>query len=159
MIVYNARFSGTLEATLLIPIFTLISGATRSLLVTEVDAEGMGTSSLANEFGIYRVGTAGVTGGGAVTPTTPEAPNMTGTTPALAFSGTAFASYTTQPIKGALTQNVPINSNGQRYFWRCNPNMNNAITVPGGNNAAGSVALYTLSGTGVVTGRMQFGEL
>lgn len=158
MIIYNARFSGTLEATLLIPIFTIISGATRSFLMLEVDAEGMGTSSAANEFGVYRIATAGTTGGGAVTPTTPEAPNMTGTTPALAFSGTAFASYATQPIKGALAQNVPINSNGQRYFWRCNPNLNNAIVVPGGNNAAGSLGLYTISGTGVITGRAQVAE-
>lgn len=159
MIIYNGRFSGTLEATTLIPIHTVISGATRSFLLLEVDAEGMGTSSAANEFGVYRIGTAGVTGGGAVTYTTPEAPNMTGTTPALAFSGTAFASYSTQPIKGALVQNVPINANGQRYFWRCNPNLNNAITVPGGNNAAGSLGLFTISGTSVITGRIQIAEL
>ena len=152
MNVYNARFSGTLEATALVALFTLIAGATRSLLVTEYEAEGMGTSSAAQEFGIYRVGTAGTTGGGAVTPVPVNAL-------ATAFTGTAFASYATQPLKGALVKNVPVNANGQRVFWRANPNLNNAIVVPGGNNAAASLALYTISGTGVVTGNLQFNEL
>lgn len=152
MFPYNARFTGTLEATALIGLFTLISGSVRSLLVTEIDVEGMGTTSAAAEAGLYRVGTAGTTGAGAVTPvpTNAQAP---------AFSGTAFASYTTQPIKGALVQNVPLNANGQRYFWRCNPNLNNAISVPGGNNAAGSLTVMTISGTNVITGRLQFNEL
>jgi len=154
MQIYNARFSGTLEATLLIPIFTIISGATRSFLVLEYEAQGMGTSSGANEFGIYRVGTAGTTGGGAVTPVSVDA-----NTSIPAFTGTAFASYSTQPIKGTLLKNVPINANGQRVFWRCNPNLNNALVVPGGNVAAGSIALYTISGTSVVTGNMQIAEL
>jgi hypothetical protein len=151
MQVYNARFSGTLEATALIPIFTIISGSVRSFLMLEIDAEGMGTSSAANEFGVYRIGTAGTTGGGAVTPTPTNALYS-------AFTGTAFASYSTQPIKGAVVHNCPLNANGQRYFWRCNPNMNNAISVPGGNNAAGSLGLYTISGTSVITGRMQVAE-
>ena len=109
MIVYNARFSGTLEATALIPIFTIISAAARSFLMLEIDAEGMGTSSAANEFGVYRVGTAGVTGGGAVTPVSVEANSSIPV-----FQGTAFASYSTQPIKGTLVHNVPVNANGQR---------------------------------------------
>lgn len=152
MIPYNARFSGTLEATALVGLFTLISAATRSLLVTEIDVEGMGTTSAAAELGLYRVGTAGVTGGGAVTPVPLNAQ-------APAFGGTAFASYATQPVKGALVHNVPINANGQRYFWRANPNLNNAISVPGGNNNTGSLTLMTISGTNIVTGRLQFNEL
>jgi len=159
MIIYNLRVSGTLSTTTT-PIATIISGATRSFLVLEVDLEGMGTASQANELGIYRIATAGVTGGGAITAVTPESPNMTGTTPALAFSGTAFASYSTQPIAGALAQNIPINANGQRYFWRCNPNLNNAIVVPGGNNAAGSVGLFPINTAGgTVTGRIQIAEM
>lgn len=154
MQIYNARFTGTLEATTLIPIFTIISAAVRSFLMMEIDAEGMGTASAANEFGVYRVGTAGVTGGGAVTPVSVDANSSIP-----AFQGTAFASYATQPIKGTLVQNCPINANGQRYFWRANPNLNNAIVVPGGNNAAGSLGLFTISGTAVVTGRMQVAEL
>jgi len=158
MIIYNVRVSGALSV-LATAIATIISGATRSFILLEVDLEGMGTASQANELGVYRVGTAGATGAGALTFTTPEAPNMTGTTPALAFSGTGFGSYTTQPIAGALIQNVPINANGQRYFWRCNANLNNAIPVPGGSNAAGSIALFPLNTAGgTVTGRLQLAE-
>ena len=149
---YTARWSGTLEATALVALFTLISAAAKSILITEIDAEGMGTTSAANETGIYRVGTAGTTGGGAVTPTP-----LTPTHPA--FGGTAFASYTTQPIKGALIHNIPINGNGQRYFWRANPNLNNAIPVSGGNNATGSISIFTISGTNVLTGRLGLLEI
>jgi len=145
---YNLRFSGTLEATALVALFTMINGSVQAGLVTEIDAEGMGTTSAANEFGIYRIGTAGVTGAGAVT----AVPTNAGYT---AWSGTAFASYTTQPVKGALVQNVAINGNGQRYFWRANPNLNNAISVPAGNVAAASLGIFTISGTNVVTGRLQ----
>lgn len=157
MIIYDVRVNGTLGTTTT-ALATLISGATRSFIVLEVDLQGQGTASAANELGIYRVGTAGVTGAGALTFVTPESPNMTGTTPALAFSGTGFGSYTTQPIAGALVRNIGLNANGQRYFWRCNPNLNNAITIPGGNNAGGSIALFPLSGSSVFTGCIQIAE-
>lgn len=149
---YNIRVSGTLEATALVALFTIISGSVESNLLTEYDFQGMGTSSAANELGLYRVGTAGVTGSGALTVT----PTNVGYT---AWSGTAFGGYSTQPIKGALIQNVPINANGQRVFWRANPNLNNAIQVKAGNNAAGSLAGYTISGTAVVTGRLQLAAI
>jgi hypothetical protein len=159
MIIYNVRVSGALSTTTT-PIATIISGATRSFLVLEVDLEGMGTASQANEVGIYRVGTAGVTGSGALTFTATDTPNMTGTTPALAFSGTGFGGYSTQPIAGALVVNIPINANGQRYFWRANANLNNAVSVPGGNNAAGSIGLFPINTAGgTVTGRIQLAEI
>jgi hypothetical protein len=158
MMIYNVRVTGALSAVLT-PIATVISGATRSFLLLEVDLEGMGTASQANEVGVYRVGTAGVTGSSALTFTPTDSPNMTGTTPALAFSGTGFAAYATQPLAGPLVQNVPINANGQRFFWRCNPNLNNAIVVPGGNNAAGSIGLFPINTAGgTVTGRLQLAE-
>lgn len=158
MIIYNTRIAGTLGATTT-AIATVISGATRSFLLLEVDLNGQATASAANEVGVYRVATAGVTGASPLTFTPNDSPNMTGTTPALAFSGTGFGSYTTQPVAGALAQNVPCNGNGQRYFWRCNPNLNNAIVVPGGNNAAGSLAVFPISGTSAVAGRLQLAEL
>ena len=108
MIIYNVRVSGALSAVLT-PIATIIAGTVRSFLLLEVDLEGMGTASQANEVGVYRVAPAGVTGSGALTFTAVDQPNMTGTTPALAFSGTGFGGYATQPIAGALVQNVPIN--------------------------------------------------
>jgi hypothetical protein len=153
MLPFNARFSGATEATALVALFTLIAGEDRSMLITELDMEGMGTTSLGLEVGLYRVGTAGTTGAGAVTPVPVDA-----TSPA--FTGTAFASYTTQPLKGALLHNMPINANGQRYFWRCNPNLNNAYGVPGGSVAAASVALFTIgTAVGTVTGRIGFNEI
>lgn len=154
---YNVLFGGTLGVTTT-AIATIIAGATRSLMVTEIDCEGMGTSSAANEVGIYRVATAGVTGAGALTFVPLEVPNMTGTTPALAFSGTGFGSYTTQPVKGALVHSFQVNANGQRYFWKCNPGLDNAIIVPGGNNAAGSLTIMPISGASVVSGRLQLIE-
>lgn len=159
MVIYNVRVSGALSVVLT-PIATIISGATRSFLLLEVDLEGMGTASQANEVGVYRVGTAGVTGSSALTFTATDVPNMTGTTPALAFSGTGFGAYATQPLAGALVQNIPINANGQRYFWRANANLNNAIAVSGGNNAAGSIGLFPLNTAGgTVTGRLQLAEI
>lgn len=149
---FNARVSGTLEATALVALFTFISGSVQANLLTEYDFEGMGTSSAANELGIYRVGTAGVTGSGALT-VTPTNPAYT------AWAGTAFGGYSTQPIKGAIIMNVPINANGQRVFWRANPNLNNAISIPAGNVAAASIAGYTISGTAVVTGRIQLAAI
>src|SRR5271156_2837773 len=111
MIIYNVRVSGALSAVLT-PIATIIGGAIRSFLVLEVDLEGMGTASQANEVGGYRVATAGVTGSSALPFTPTDQPNMPGPTPALAFSGPGFAAYATQPIAGAVVQNIPINANG-----------------------------------------------
>ncbi len=156
MIKYNVRVSGTVGTTTT-ALATIISGASRSFVILEVDLEGMATSSAANEIGIYRVGTAGVTGSSALTFTPIESPNMTGTTPALAFSGTGFGAYSTQPVAGALIRNIGLNGNGQRYFWRA-PNVESAPVVPGGNNAAGSVALFPLSGSSVFVGTIQIGE-
>jgi|SRR5579871_5750737 len=138
---------------------TIIAGASRSLLVVEFELEGDGTASAYNEVGIYRVATAGSTGAGAITPVTVESPNMTGTTPALAFSGLVYTGWTTQPTLGSLIQQVGVNSNGQRAFWRANANLSNAITVPGGNNAAASLSVRGINGTGNVSVRVQFAEL
>jgi hypothetical protein len=160
MMIYNVQRSNVALSTSN-DFMTLISGATRSFLILEIDAEGDGTASSYNEFGLYRVGTAGSTGGGAITPVPVDAPNMTGTTPAIAFSGTVDTTWTTQPTVGGLIHNVPLNSNGQRYFWRCNANNNNAIVVSGGANAAGSISVRGISGsgTGNVSIRLQIAEL
>lgn len=149
---YNIAVGGTLEATALVGLFTIINGSVQAGLVTEMDFEGSGTSSAFAEMGIYRVGTAGTTGGGALT----AVPTNAGYA---AWSGTAFGSYSTQPIKGALLHNVPFNANGQRYFWRCNPNLNNAIDVPAGNVAAASIAGFTISGTSTFRGRVQLAAI
>ena len=151
---YNVRIPQFTLAATTTAFGTIVSAAARSFLVTELDFEGMGTASAFNEVGLFRVGTAGATGASALTFVSPEANSSIP-----AFQGTGFAAYTTQPIAGSLLMNMPINSNGQRYFWRCNPNLNNALVVPGGNNAAGSIALMPISGTGSIAGRLQIAEL
>jgi hypothetical protein len=151
---YNTRIPQFTLAATTTAFGTIIAAAARSFLITELDFEGMGTASAFNEIGLYRVGTAGVTGASALTFTSVDANSSIP-----AFQGTGFAAYTTQPIAGALLMNMPLNSNGQRYFWRCNPNLNNALVVPGGNNAAASVMLAPIAGTGSVGGRIQLAEL
>jgi hypothetical protein len=157
MLIYNIRTPHAASASFTVGVTTtqlgtIVAAEDRSLLVLEMDFEGMGTSSGANELGIYRVGTAGVTGSNALTasPIHASAP---------AFAGTAFFTYATQPIAGALVFPFGFNTNGQRYFWRCNPNLNNAIVVPGGSVAAASIAVFPISGGGTGVGRLQIAEL
>jgi hypothetical protein len=138
---------------------TLISGATRSSIIVGVDAEGDGNTSSYNEFGLYRVATAGTTGSAPVVPTAPSSPNMTGTTPALAFSGTVNTAWTGQPTLGALLKNCPVNSNGQRFYWRAMPNYIDAIDMPGGANAAGSISVRGINGAGNVSIRITLIEI
>ena len=157
MLTYNVRTPHTASASFTIAatttaLGTIIGAATRSMLIRELDFQGMGNASGANELGLYRVGTAGVTGSNALTfsPTHPSAP---------AFAGTGFFTYSTQPIAGALVHPLGLNTNGQRYFWRANPNLDNAIVCPGGNNAAASIAVFPISGSGTGVGRIQLSEL
>ena len=157
MIYYNVQRQNVALSTSA-DFMTIITGSTRSILLVEFEAEGDGTASAYNEFAFYRVATAGTTGSGAITPVTVEAPNLTGTTPALAFSGTVYTGWSTQPTLGSLIQQVGVNSNGQRAFWRANANLSNAITVPGGAAAAGSISVRGVSGTGNVSIRVQFAE-
>lgn len=158
MIIYNlARQSVTMSGTT--PFLTVTPGASRSFWIMEIDIQGMGNASAANEAGLYRVATAG-TGSGTGIATGVNAidlPNMTGTTPALSAAAGAWSGYaTTQPTLGALLQNLPFNSNGQRYFWRSNANQNNAIPVPGGTTG---VTIAPITGNGVLSIRLQIAEM
>jgi hypothetical protein len=132
--------------------FTIISNATRSFGILELDAEGAGTTSAYTETGVYRVGTAGVTGGGAITPA-PVNPAQA------AFGGTVNTTWSTQPVIGALIQSMPLNSNGQRYFWRAMPNLSNAIWSPGGAVAAGTISVRPITISGAITVRAQVAEI
>jgi hypothetical protein len=158
MIIYNlSRQSVTLSGTT--PLLTVVPGSVRSFLILEIDVQGMGNASGANELAIYRVLAAGTGTATAIAnaPASVDSPNMTGTTPAIAFSGSANASYgTTQPTLSSLLHNLPVNSNGQRYFWRANANLNNAIVTYGGSFG---LTVAPISGTGVVSIRLQVAEL
>ena len=155
--IYNARTPNGSTATFTIgatttQVGTIIAAEDRSMLVLELDFQGMGNASGANELGIYRVTTAGVTPSNAltVTPVHPSYP---------AFAGTAFFTYATQPVAGALIHPFGLNTNGQRYFWRCNANLNNALVVPGGSVNTASIAVFPGSGSGSGIGRVQVMEL
>jgi len=163
MIPYNV-YLGTASAAITTtggntPNAAIVSGATRSFLVVEIDVEGMDTASASLQLTLSTY-TGTLAGGTAITAVTPLAPNMTGTTPALAFSGTAFhngASITGLTI-GVNKHVFGLNKNGQRYFWRANPNLNNAISVAGGA-ALNALGLFTLFGQGpLITGRIQLLE-
>ena len=153
---YNVRIPQFTLAATTTAFGTVMASTTRSLLITELDFEGMASASAPNEIGLYRVGTVGTTGGTALVFTSVDANS---TIPA--FAGTGFSTWTTQPIAGSLLQNMPLNGNGQRYFWRCNPNMNNAIVVPGGGPtiAGAQIMLAPITGASLVGGRMQIAEL
>lgn len=137
---------------------TIIAGASRSLLLTELDFQGEGNTSVKNQLGVFRVATAGTTPGGAITPAPRYTPNMTGTTPALAFSGLVYTTWSAAPTLGANVHPFSVNANGQRYFWRAE-HINDVIPVPGGNNAAASLSIRSVSGTSNVSGRVRIVEV
>lgn len=161
MQIYNITRQGvTLSGTT--PLLTIVPNL-RSLLVLELDLEGDGTASAYNEMALYRVLASGT---GAATANTLAAqavdqPNMTGTTPALALAAAVNTSYaTTQPTftGNNPVHNIPVNSNGQRYFWRANANLNNAIVIaPLATNSG--LILAPITGTGVISVRIQVAEL
>jgi len=151
MLLYNIIRSNT-TPTAAQDFFTIISNATRSFAILELDAEGAGTASAYTETGVYRVTSAGTTGGGAITPV-PVNPALA------AFGGTVDTTWTTQPTVGSLIHTMPINSNGQRYFWRAMPNLSNAIWSPGGATAAGTISVRPITVSGALTVRAQIGEI
>lgn len=161
MMLYNiVRNNVTLSGTT--PLFTIVPNL-RSLLLLEIDVEGDGTASAYNEMALYRVlasGTGGATANTNVAQPVDQ-PNMTGTTPLLALAAAVNTTYaTTQPTFTATApvHNIPINSNGQRYFWRANANLNNAIVIaPLATNAG--LVLAPITGTGIVSVRLQVAEL
>ena len=102
MIVYNARIPQFTLAATTTAFGTIVSNAARSFLITELDFQGAATASAVNEIGLYRVGTAGVTGSSALAFTPVDANSSIPV-----FQGTGWAAYATQPIAGALLQNIP----------------------------------------------------
>lgn len=151
MLLYNIVRSNTLPVAAQ-DFMTIISNATRSFAIIELDAEGAGTASAYTEMGIYRVSTAGTTGGGALVPT-PVNPAQP------AFGGVVDTTWAAQPTVGALIHTMPVNSNGQRYFWRAMPNLSNAIWSPGGAVAAGTISVRPITVSGNTTVRVQVGEI
>ena len=151
MLLYNITRSNALPVASQ-DFFTIISNATRSFGILELDGEGAGTTSAYTEMAVFRVGTAGVTGGGAITPA-PVNPAQP------AFGGVVNTTWSTQPVTGATIHSMPINSNGQRYFWRAMPNLSNAIWSPGGAVAAGTISIRPVTISGNISLRVQVAEI
>lgn len=134
-----------------------ISGnATRSYCVLEIDVEGAGTTSAYDEVAVYRVSAVGTTGGGAITPTPVNVAQP-------AFGGVVNTTWSAQPTVSAVIHSIPVNANGQRYFWRAMPNLSNAIWSPGGGTAA-AAAQMSIRPVGTPSGanltlRVQIGEI
>jgi len=134
-------------------LLTITGGATRSCFITEVDAEGAGTSSTYAEFVFQRVTTAGVT----PVAFTPVPINQAGS----ASSFTCATGWTTQPVVTANTQlhAFGINVNGQRYFWRAQ-NVYDCIPVQGGANAAAQLSIRpTVTGSSNASMRLRVVEV
>jgi hypothetical protein len=151
MIPYNIRFPQvTLAATAVFA--ALVTSASRGMFLTEIDFEGAGAgTSSHNEFGLYRVSTAGTTSTSAtMVPVNSNHP---------ASSGAAYSAYSAQPTKGAVVQNCPINGNGQRYNWKALPNFSDAIWVPPGGSSGGTLVADQITGTASIVGRFKVFEV
>lgn len=144
--------------------FIIFPGTNRSSLITEIDLEGFGVASATSEFAFFRTITAAAAGafGTALTPN----PNTSlGTQPVYSGSAGQGAFATTQPTIGAfstIVKNMPLNANGQRYFWRANPNLDNAIDLPGTATALlNGLVIVQIGGSAVapMAGRIQVKEI
>ena len=159
MIIYNFAFPVFTPASLVAVAGGVTSGSVitgiifpgtnRSFVLLEIDVEGSGSSSAPATFSVFRtITTAAV---GALTTVITGQPTVSLSTPPV-FSGSAgqgsFA--TTQPtLAGASMFNLSANANGQRYFWRANPNINNALDFPGTATALlNGLALVQVVATG-----------
>lgn len=140
----------------------IFPGTNRSFLLTEIDLEGFGTASATSEFAFFRTITTAAAGA-ATTTLTPQPTVSLATNPS--FTGTAAQSgyATTQPtLAAAPIKNCPLNQNGQRFFWRANPNLDNALDIPGTATALlNGLCLVQIGGAGVIPmcGRLQIKEI
>jgi hypothetical protein len=179
MLVYNFSFTSTTvpaAGTFITSLYTQTTsgvGTGRSVMILEVDIEGGNNTSMYSEIGFFRVASAagtiasGFSGGVTAPPVDLSAP-----TAACLWSIGPYASGSTGPTGLTPTlatipvHRIGINGNGQRYFWRANPNLNNAIVVPGTGVVSTTVfggglilASITAGTTNPISGRIQFAEL
>ena len=92
---------------------TILSAASRRILLHEVSGSGMGTVSAANELGVFK-STVGTTPGGSVT-AAPISVDMA----AAAF--TNATTWSAQPTLGNNYLRLGINANGGVYRWVAKP--------------------------------------
>ena len=141
-------------------LITIVSGSKRSVLVCEIDLEGAELSGAFLDMGFFLVpSTPGSTGGGAIVPQPIGNPNLTGSNPVIAFSGSVFTTWSSQPVVASdAVHPTPINANGQRYYW-ATENTEDMISIPGGGGAAGTLSLRVISTSGShIAGRIKIIE-
>jgi hypothetical protein len=112
---------------------TITASTTKPLRVLIVDIKGMGTSSVANEIGLYR-STTGSGPAGALTPV-PINSNSS------AASFTVYTGWTTQPSLGVKLWEFGVNANG---------GIDKFVAIPGAEfqvPVAGVISLRSISGT------------
>lgn len=140
MIVYNFSFPIFTPASLVAVAGGVITagslgiifpGTNRSFICLEIDVEGSGSSSAPSTFSVYRTITTAAAGALA-TVVTGKSTAQPSTVPTFTGSAGQGVFATTQPTLATSPEfNLSANANGQRYFWRANPNLNNAMTWPG----------------------------
>jgi hypothetical protein len=97
-------------------VITLVPASSRRIWVTEFSMQGMGTSSAASEVDLLYITTAGVTGGGALTPSKDVY--------APASASTVNTTWGTQPVVGTepvCGAALCANANGGIYRWTARP--------------------------------------
>jgi hypothetical protein len=139
-------------------------GTNRSHIVSEIDIEGSGSSSAPAVFALFRtITTAAV--GALTTVVTAQPTTSLSTNPTFSGSAGQGSFATTQPtLAAAPIKIMGLNANGQRYFWRANPNLDNALDVPGTATALlNGLALVQIVATGTAaiaaTARIQIKEI
>lgn len=95
-------------------VLTLTGAAGRKAMIHEISLQGLGTSSVANELGVYRPGGLGVT------PTNQTSQKLDPDSGSA--SATVATSWVTQPSLGSVAMlRLGCNSNGGVYRWVAKP--------------------------------------
>ena len=90
-------------------VITVSGNALRSWRLLDIYLGGLGTASAANEIGICRTATVGITPGGALTPTPKNVR-------APAFGGVVSTTWATQPVIGVVMDRLMVNANGGNIY-------------------------------------------
>lgn len=144
MAIYSVtRTSTALSTTNDLVTITAASG--KPLRVILCQLSGMGTTSAANEVGLYR-STGGTTSGGAITPIATSSDSG-------AAGFTVATTWTTQPTLGNLLWRFSVNANGGADRFIAIPGAE--ITVP----SAGQLSIRSISGTSNVVLDIQIEEI
>ena len=158
MRIYNVRFPVTTPSASSVALLSFVAGSAKTVMILEMDFEGMGNVAANAEFAWYRWGASSFgTNSNTATPTAIDGTNTAAST--TVYIGNT--GWTIQPTFSTSSFNFFLNANGQRYFWRANPNLNNAICLDAPvENYGISLALSTGTPANcLIAGRVQFAEI